>query len=367
MRLRPTGSDADARLATEPHGGGAAPVPPQGELGRDPEQRRFDLKMIGLVLVLAAVLVGGLFVYLHFHDRAVARARARADVAARAAAAQAEAADKVAEVKQAYLDYDAAFNRMAQQVSLAPLQPYLTSAGLQQEQSELPQAQRNGPHLDEAQHDIQVVVYASGQLASVDDVQLQRSTPVDPTTLQPTGTTRVLPLHESFAMRLQGGRWLVDSALVFGADGSYPTLGLSYAAINRDKPLDADVRGQIQKGYEAYLAARHEAYQNLDPAPLRAAILPGGALDKDLEYLNTHIQAHYGLAGRDEHNFRIALKDPLTAYVYDTIADSSYLFDFATKQPLPTLPTTIDRETYELKKVGGQWKVDDVIRNINTT
>ena len=359
MRLRPTDSDAAGPLATEPLGGGPAqPRPP------DLEQRRFDLKMIGLMLVLAALFVSGLFVYLHFHDRAVARARARADAAAQAAAAQAEADQKVADVKEAYLDYSAALTRMEQQVSLTPLQPYLTAAGLQDEQKTFQAIQSSGYHylLEFSSHDIQAVVYAGGQLASVDDVLVERMTPLDPSTMAPAGNVLIRPGHASYALKLQGGRWLVDSVVTFGSDGSDPRLGLSYAATNRDKPPDLSLRNQIQKDFEAYLAAETEAYQNLEAAPLRAAVL-SPALDVDISLLNRHVQEHRGLALRGEHNYRIALRDPGTAYVYDTIADSSYAFDFSTKQPLSPPPTTIVRETFELKSVGGQWKVDYVVLN----
>ena len=356
MRLRPTGSDTDGRLATEPHGGGPAQPPPL-----DLEQRRFDLKMIGLMLVLVAVLVGGLSVYLHFHDRAVARARARADAAARAAAAQAEAAQKVAEVKQAYLDYSAALTRMDMQLSLSPIHPYVTEAGFQQELGAFQRIPTSGPHylLEFSNHDIRVVAYANGVLASVDDVFLQHLTPLDPTTLVPAGQEQTLPVHASFAMKLQDGRWLVDSVVTFGTDGSDPSLGFSYVAKNMDTPLNNDVSNQIQRDYETYWAARTQAYRDLDPAPLRAAILPG-ALDKDLSVLNMQIQRKQGFAIRVEHNEHVALKDPDTAYVYDTIADSSFFFDFATGQRLLPPPVTILRETHELKKVGGQWKVDMV-------
>ena len=361
MRLRPTGSSADGRLATKPEGGGGAQPPPPGGFERDPEQLRFDLKVIGLMLVLAALLVGGVFVYLHFHDQAVARERARADAAARAAAAQAAEAQKVADVKQAYLDYDAALGRMEQQVSLTPLQPYITAADLQQEQRAFQQIQTSGQHyLLDSQHDLQVVVYAGGQLASVDDNELQHLTPVDPTTLSPAGVTKVRPIHASYAFKLQDGRWLVDSVVTFGSDGTDPTFKISYAALSRDNPLSPDVRGPIESAYLAFWQTVGQAFQNLDLNPLRAAVL-SPALDTELSFLNGHAQDRTGFAVRVEHNYRIALKDPETAYVYDTLADSSYDFDLATKQPVTTPVPAVYPEKIELKKVGGQWKVDLVL------
>ena len=357
MRLRPTHSDADGPLAAEPEGKRPAQPPPP-----DLEQRRFDLKMIGLMLVLAAVLVGGLFVYLHFHDRAVARARARADAAAQAAAAQAEADQKVADVKEAYLDYSAALTRMEQQVSLTPLEPYLTAAGLQDEQSEFQEIQNSGYHylLEFSSHDIQAVVYAGGQLASVDDVLVERMTPLDPSTMAPAGNVLIRPGHGSYALKLQGGRWLVDSVVTFGSDGSDPRLGLSYAATNRDRPLSQDVRAPIETAYLAFWQTIEQAFHNLDPTPLRKTVLPP-ALDTELSSLNSHVQEHIGFSVRDEHNYRVALKDPGTAYVYDTLADSSFDFDMVTKQPVTIPLTTIYPEKIELKKVGGQWKVDLVL------
>ena len=359
MRLRPTDSDADGPLATEPEGKGPAqPRPP------DLEQRRFDLKMIGLMLVLAALLVGGLFVYLHFHDRAVARARARADAAARAAAAQAEADQKVADVKEAYLDYSAALTRMEQQVSLTPLEPYLTAAGLQDEQSEFHQIQSSGYHylLEFSSHDIQAVVYAGGQLASVDDVLVERMTPLDPSTMAPAGNVLIRPGHASYALKLQGGRWLVDSVVTFGSDGSDAKFGVSYAATNRDKPMNPDARAQVEAGYLANWAAIALAYGNLDPAPLRNIDL-SPALENDLSELGRLQAQKQGLVSQVEHNYRIAPKDAGTSYVYDTFADSSYFVDFGTKKRLTGPFAEIIRETFELKKVGEQWKVDRVLEN----
>jgi hypothetical protein len=347
------------RLALAPRSTKQAAIPPgstpdfPADLGsgtppaKDPAQRRFDRLIVGLTLVLVAALIAGLVGYTHVHDQAAAKARLRR-----------EAAQRVADVKQAYLDYYAALGSAYTQLSLTPLQPFETTAGLQQENHTMESFRQTGYHYSlTADHDLQVVIYSGGDLASVDDNLVQHTTPLDPTTLTPAGPAKNLPIHTSYALKHETGRWLVDSVVAFGADGSDPQAGLSYAAVARDKPIDPGLRSQIGRDYLAYWEARKEAYQNLDPAPMRRAIL-SPALDKSLSLLTQQQQLKQGFAIRVEHNDRVALKDPGIAYVYDTFADSSYVFDFTTKSPAAVQPTTISRETFEMKNVGGVWKVD---------
>jgi hypothetical protein len=314
---------------------------------KDPAQRRFDRLIVGLTLLLVAALITGLVTYSHFHDRAAAKARVRA-----------EAAQQMADVKRAYLDYYAALAQTDAQLDLTPVQQFVTTAGLKEEQQTFQEILGTGYRYRlTAEHDPQVVVYSGDTLASVDDNLVRHLTPLDATTGSPEGAEQILPIHASYALKLDGGRWRVDSEVTFGSDGSDPKFGLSYAAVHRQQPLGQGLRGQIGRDYLVYWEARKEAYQNLDPAPMRAAIL-APALDKSLSLLAQQQQLKQGFAIRVEHNDRVALKDADTAYVYDTFADSSYVFDFATKSPAPSQPTKISRETFEMKRVGGVWKVD---------
>lgn len=321
-------------------GSGTPPV-------KDPTQRRFDRLIVGLTLLLVAALIAGLVAYTHVHDEAAAKARLRREVAQR-----------VADVKQAYLDYYAALGQTDAQLNIAPVQQFVTAAGLKEEQQTFQEVLATGYRYRlSADHDPRVVVYSGNALASVDDNLVRHMTPLDSTTGAPAGPELTLPIHASYALKLDGGRWLVDSEVTFGSDGSDPKFGLSYAAVERQKPLAQGLSDQIQRDYLAYWEARRRAYQDLDPAPMRQAIL-SPALDKSLSLLAQQQQLKQGFAIRVEHNNRVALKDPGTAYVYDTFVDSSYVFDFTTKRPAASQPTTISRETFEMKNVGGVWKVD---------
>lgn len=133
--------------------------------------------------------------------------------------------------------------------------------------------------------------------------------------------------------------------------------GVSYAAATRANPVAPELRSQIERGYLRYWEARRLAYQNLDPTPLRQTILEP-ALESDSDLLQQQRQKNQGFTIQVEHNDRIGIKDANTAYVYDTFADSSFYFNFDTKAQIPPGQTKVQRETYELVKVDGLWKVD---------
>jgi hypothetical protein len=349
------------RLALAPRSTKQAAIPPgsapdfPADLGsgtppaKDRAQRRFDRLIVGLTLLLVAALIAGLVGYTHVHDRAAARARLRRD-----------AAQRVADVKQAYLDYYAALGQTDAQLNIAPVQQFVTTGGLKEEQQTLQEVLATGYRYRlSADHDPRVVVYSGDALASVDDNLVRHMTPLDSTTGAPAGPEQTLPIHASYALKLDGGRWLVDSEVTFGSDGSDPKFGLSYAAVERQRPLDQALHDQIQRDYLAYWEARKKAYQNLDPAPMRQAILEP-QLDIALSLLSQQQQKKEGFLIQVQHNERIAVKDAGTAYVYDTFVDSGHYFDFATKRPEPSPPIQVLRQTYEMKKVGNTWKVDSV-------
>jgi hypothetical protein len=314
---------------------------------KDPARRRFDRLIVGLTALFVAALIAGLVAYTHAHDQSAAKARLRR-----------EAAQRVADVKRAYLDYYAALGQTDAQLNIAPVQQFVTTAWLKDEQRTLQEVTATGYRYRlTADHDPRVVVYSGNALASVDDNLVRHMTPLDSTTGASAGPEQTLPIHASYALKLDGGRWLVDSEVTFGSDGSDPKFGLSYAAVHRQQPLPQGLSDQIQRDYLAYWQARKEAYQNLDPAPMRRAILEP-QLSTALSLLSQQQQAKEGYAVQVEHNIRIATRSGDTAYVYDTFLDSGYYFDFATKHPKPSEPSHILRQSYEMKKTGDTWKVD---------
>lgn len=341
--------------------GSAAPGPPPG---RSSQQRHFDWIFVAVVLILVGGAIGVLLFRNHASDARAARAQARADASARAQAdASASAAAQVDAVKQAYLSYWDALGKAYLLLSTDPLGSYTTAAGSQQEDDTLKPFKLTGfRYLLTADHDIRVVVYAGGQIASVDDNLVQHLTAIEPTTLRPSGAQRSVPLHSSYALMLQNGHWVVDSLVGFGSDGSDGSMLVSYAAIARRNPLQSDIESEIAQIYLRYWDLRRQAYSRLDPT-LLAGVATGAPLQGDLDFLRTEAAKKQTLSIQFQHNFRIAQKDPDTAYVYDTLLDSSFSVDSVTHQNLPADPPTVRRETTELRRSVDGWKIDLVGSN----
>lgn len=194
---------AESIASPSAHAGPEGVAPPR----RDPGQRRFDIGIVALTLGLAVVIVAGLVAYGDVHDANQAKARARAAATAKAAteAAQVDA------VKQAYLAYWTALGQAYSQLSVAPLQPYTTPAGAQQEAQTMQPFIRSGYRYTlTADHDLQIVVYSGGQLASVDDIQVQHLLPLDPATMQPASPVKTLPIESSYALdSSRDAGWLI--------------------------------------------------------------------------------------------------------------------------------------------------------------
>ncbi|HEX9315171.1 MAG TPA: hypothetical protein VGA71_07175, partial [Actinomycetota bacterium] len=101
-----------------------------------PAQRRFNFLIVGLTILLASGLVGGLVLYNQGGSRKAAPSAADADV------------------KQAYLNFFAATTNALRSLSMTPLQGLVTSAGLRQQQDGIEQAAKIGhPFLVTADHD----------------------------------------------------------------------------------------------------------------------------------------------------------------------------------------------------------------------
>lgn len=356
------GRSADQAEAAPPGVAGEGfPVPPVPPETPEPSgQRHFNVVFVLVTVGVLVALVAGLLAYTHISDTHAAKARAAANARAAAAAQQAATAAQVDAVRQAYLAYWTALGQAELQGDPAPLEPLETPAGFAGDRKAILTARTTGYRyrLTADQHDMQVVVYAGGALASVDDVLMEHNTNLDAVSLQPVPELKPVdtPAHLSTAFVLQNGHWLYDSEISFGSDGSDPKEGVSYAVLSRNNPIPPDLRRQIEQGYLAYEDGFKTALQNLDPTPLQA-VAGQPELSAALTFLNQLKAKNQGLAKRLQHNYRVALKDAQTAYVYDTLADDSFFFNFSTKAQLPTDPTSIVREDFELTKVGDRWQV----------
>jgi hypothetical protein len=207
-----------------------------------------------------------------------------------------------------------------------------------------------------AEHDLQVVVFTGGDLASVDDNILRHTLLLDVSLLTPTGSETSDVVHESFVLKRDNGRWLVDSFLALGAGVPESGLAVSYVAASRDHPLSSSLRAEISTNYEAYWSVHKSAFAGLDPSSLPLVEIDP-ELGRDRSLLDQWRQKSQGYAIRVEHNYRVARQDDATMWVYDSYADSSYPFELGTKKPVEQLPREVVRKSFQLRRVGDTWKV----------
>jgi hypothetical protein len=305
-----------------------------------PTQRRFNFLIVGLTILLAAGLVGGLVLYNKGSSSKVVTSAADAGV------------------KQAYLNFFSATTSALRSLSVTPLQGLTTSAGLRQQQDGIKQAAKAGhPFQVTADHDLQVVVYSGGNLASVDDVMSRHTVPLDRTSLAPTGPDNPDWLHESVVLVKQNSHWLVDSVVGFGTDSSESGSRISYAAAARGNRLPNQLSTQVQQSYLAYWNATKTALSRRDAALFESYEIDP-KLSEDRTFVNNLIQKEQSYFIAVEHNFRIARQDDNTVWVYDSIADSSYAVDVSSKQPIDRMPVQVTRKSLRFKKVGDRWKLD---------
>jgi len=315
-------------------GGGPPPLLPPTH-----GQRRFNFLIVGVTILLAAGLVGGLVAY----------NRRRPSPNSVPSASD--------EVKQAYLSFASASADAYKRLDVAPVEGLVTSAGFKQER-DLVQALAQTGHRYQvrADHDMQIVVFKGGNLASVDDNMLRHTLQLDSTTLVPTAAESTDTVHESFVLRKDNGRWLVDSALAFGAGSPESGVGVSYAAASRDQPLPGSLKTQIDTDYETFWRVHKMVFAALDSGALPDVEIEP-ELGQDRSLLDQWRQKGQGYQIDVEHNYRLARQDDTTMWVYDSYADSSFPFELASRKPVQQLPTEVVRKSFQLKRVGDTWKI----------
>jgi hypothetical protein len=331
----------------------SAPAEPRFDAGppsspppaRGPSQRRFNFLIVGLTILLAAALVAGLVLYNHYGSN------------------KAVSPPPDSDVKQAYLNFFSATTSALRSLNVSPLEGLVTAAGLKQQQDGIEQAAKAGhPFQVTGDHDLQIVVYSGGNLASIDDVMSRHTVPLDQTTLAPTGADSPDWLHDSTVLVKQNGHWLVDSVVGFGTDSTEPGSRVSFAAAARGHRIPDQLRTQVQQSYLAYWNASKNALAKPDAALFdRYEIDP--KLSQDRLFVKELIQKGQRYVIAVEHSFRVAQQDDNTVWVYDSLADSSYVVDLSSKQPMNPVTVQVTRKSLRFKKVGGQWKLDFDVLN----
>jgi hypothetical protein len=262
------------------------------------------------------------------------------------------------DVERAYLSFFSATTSALRSLSVTPLEGLVTQAGMKQQQDGIQQAAKAGhPFQVTADHDLQVVVYSGGDLASVDDVMFRHTIPLDQKTFAPTGPDNPDWLHDSVVLVKQKGQWLVDSVVGFGTDSSEAGSRVSYAAEARGARLPSQLQADVQRSYLAYWDATKNALEQTNAVLLEPNEIDP-KLSQDRLFIESLIRKGQSYLILVEHNFRIAREDDYTVWVYDSIADSSYAVDRSSKRPINRMPVQVTRKSLRFKKVGSEWKLD---------
>ena len=292
----------------------------------------------GVVVAVAIAVVAGLLAYGHGNKP------------------QPSAADKV---RSAYLAYSAALVQEVADLSIEPVRPYLTDAGLAQEESRLQGVEASGFRYNLTfSHNPQVIVYSVGNLASVDDILVRRTVATTNSEVsEPPETTDTI--HNSYALRKDNGRWRVDSVASFGTAVAEPPLPISYAAQAAAVPKSANADPSLRSAFNKYWVADTQSFRSLDLTPLRS-VEGDSLLDHDQSLLQTHRNKDEGYQIRVEHNARFAQQDVAHAWAYDTFLDASYAFSLATGHETDSTAPEIIRQGFLFQRIGSGWQLVNV-------
>lgn len=208
-----------------------------------------------------------------------------------------------------------------------------------------------------AEHDYQIVVYSGGEVASVDDLWINRSVSLDPRTMQPVHPDPALPTHDSFTLRRVDGRWLVDEGVRIGVGRQMPDGLFSAAAATRGARLPPALREEVERAYLDYWSAHAKALRELDPTPYES-VMTGDVLDLARRAIQDRRSQNQPVGIGVEHNLRIAAAATTTlAFVYDTYLERSQPLDPATLRPTGAEAWGVYRNGFVLKKAEAQWGI----------
>jgi hypothetical protein len=114
---------------------------------------------------------------------------------------------------------------------------------------------------------------------------------------------------------------------------------------------------EVLAAYRRYWEAYSQALLNLDPT-LVQAVAAGVRLQRIQEEINE--LRRRGVAARTNviNNPALVEIDTYSATIYDELINNSFYVDAVTKQPSEASgPGEIVRDTYQLQKIDGVWKV----------
>jgi hypothetical protein len=125
-------------------------------------------------------------------------------------------------------------------------------------------------------------------------------------------------------------------------------------------PTSTDVRAQVEQAYLHHWDVYAQALLTLDGSHL-LDVLSGAALRAVQKQLRELKAADQPALVRVEHRYRITIVNEDTAIVDDRYINHTVRLDPTTMEPIEPDPNQSVHKSYTLKKVGGVWKVTDIV------
>lgn len=125
-------------------------------------------------------------------------------------------------------------------------------------------------------------------------------------------------------------------------------------------PSPLDPKAQVEQAYLEFWKIWTDANLNLDASNLDR-VATGDALDSLKKAIEDQRAKNQPGQIRVEHNYTIAITGESTASVDDTYINHSRRLDPQTKEPIEPDPNNQVHKSHTLKKVGGIWKVAEII------
>lgn len=138
-----------------------------------------------------------------------------------------------------------------------------------------------------------------------------------------------------------------------GTTGTTPTISPSATGVRA-------VKSEVEQAYLEHWDVYAEALLTLDGSHL-PEVLAGAALRVVQKQVKELSAANQPALVRVEHRYRITIVNEDTAIVEDRYINHTVRLDPTTMEPIEPDPNQRVHKSYTLKKVGGVWKVTDIV------
>lgn len=160
--------------------------------------------------------------------------------------------------------------------------------------------------------------------------------------------------------------WVIGGALAL-VGGALLTAGFLYANRSEDpktssspKPSPVSMEAEVEQAYLRYWEVYADALLNLDEGRLEE-VLTGEALETTRQLVEEQTSKNQPVRVRVEHDYRVIVAGDDFATVDDNFLSHSVRLDPRTGEPIEQDPNLKVRNSFTLRKVGGTWKVAEII------